>query len=145
MTSSYSEKIQKVKTALENVFVKKSDIKDNLTSTDINKPLSANQGKVLDSNKEDKSNKASTFTSKTDDVHYPTTKLVKDTFDNMTNAVDYYFDDTTEEIIFDYGLVTDNLIVADNLTTNSSTQVLSAKQGKVLGDMIGDAIDFINQ
>ena len=54
MTSSYSEKITKLKNALENVFVKKTDIKNNLTSTDINKPLSANQGKILDTNKVDK-------------------------------------------------------------------------------------------
>ncbi len=54
MTSSYSEKITKVKNALENVFVKKTDIQNNLTSTDTNKPLSANQGKILDTNKVDK-------------------------------------------------------------------------------------------
>lgn len=54
MTSSYSEKVAKLKNALENVFVKKTDIKNNLTSTDINKPLSANQGKILDTNKVDK-------------------------------------------------------------------------------------------
>ena len=54
MTSSYSKKIAKLKNALENVFVKKTDIKNNLTSTDINKPLSANQGKILDTNKVDK-------------------------------------------------------------------------------------------
>ena len=54
MTSSYSKKITKVKNALENVFVKKTDIKDNLTSTDTNKPLSANQGKILNTNKVDK-------------------------------------------------------------------------------------------
>ena len=54
MTSSYSKKITKVKNALENVFVKKTDIQNNLTSTDTNKPLSANQGKILDTNKVDK-------------------------------------------------------------------------------------------
>lgn len=54
MTSSYSKKITKVKNALENVFVKKTDIQNNLTSTDINKPLSANQGKILNTNKVDK-------------------------------------------------------------------------------------------
>lgn len=35
--------------------------------------------------------------------------------------------------------------IADNLTTNDSTKVLSAKQGKVLKDLIGDAITYINQ
>ena len=35
--------------------------------------------------------------------------------------------------------------IADNLTTNYSNKVLSAKQGKVLADLIGDAITYINQ
>ena len=34
--------------------------------------------------------------------------------------------------------------IVDNLTTNDATKVLSAKQGKVLGDLIGDAISYIN-
>ena len=37
-----------------------------------------------------------------------------------------------------------NPTIADNLTTNDSTQVLSAKQGKVLNDLIGQAISYIN-
>jgi len=35
--------------------------------------------------------------------------------------------------------------IADNLTTNDATKVLSAKQGKALKDLIGDAITYINQ
>ena len=38
-----------------------------------------------------------------------------------------------------------NPTIADNLTTDSSTQVLSAKQGKILNDMIGSAIQYIPQ
>lgn len=38
-----------------------------------------------------------------------------------------------------------NPTIADNLTTNDSSQVLSAKQGKVLNDLIGQAISYINQ
>lgn len=34
--------------------------------------------------------------------------------------------------------------IIDNLTTNDATKVLSAKQGKVLNDLIGDAITVIN-
>ena len=34
--------------------------------------------------------------------------------------------------------------IVDNLTTNDATKVLSAKQGKVLNDMIGTAITYIN-
>jgi len=35
--------------------------------------------------------------------------------------------------------------IADNLTTNDATKVLSAKQGKALNDKIGSAITYINQ
>ena len=35
--------------------------------------------------------------------------------------------------------------IVDNLTTNDATKMLSAKQGKVLNDLIGDAITYINQ
>ena len=35
--------------------------------------------------------------------------------------------------------------IADNLTTNDATKVLSAKQGKALSGLIGDAIQYINQ
>lgn len=35
--------------------------------------------------------------------------------------------------------------VVDNLNSTSSTNVLSARQGKVLGDLIGTAIQYINQ
>ena len=38
-----------------------------------------------------------------------------------------------------------NPTIVDNLTTNDATQVLSAKQGKVLNDLIGNAISYINQ
>ena len=35
--------------------------------------------------------------------------------------------------------------IADNLTTDRSTKVLSAKQGKELNDLIGQAISYINK
>ena len=35
--------------------------------------------------------------------------------------------------------------IVDNLTTDDNTKVLSAKQGKALSDMIGTAIQYIQQ
>ena len=68
------------------------------------------------------------------------------------SIVDYYFDDTTEEIVLEYtqgessgGQGGSSVVIADNLTTNDATQALSAKQGKVLNDLIGSAISYINQ
>jgi hypothetical protein len=34
--------------------------------------------------------------------------------------------------------------IVDNLSTNDATKVLSAKQGKALNDLIGNAISYIN-
>ena len=50
MTSEFATNLLKVYNAIINVLATKvniSDIKDNLTSTDVNKPLSAKQGKLL--------------------------------------------------------------------------------------------------
>ena len=35
--------------------------------------------------------------------------------------------------------------IVDNLTTDDNTKVLSAKQGKAIADMIGTAIQYIQQ
>lgn len=42
------------------------------------------------------------------------------------------------------GMLTSSDIV-DNLTTDNASKVLSAKQGKALKDLIGNAISYINQ
>ena len=44
-----------------------------------------------------------------------------------------------------YSNISGTPTIADNLSTNDATQVLSAKQGKILNDLIGDAISYINQ
>ena len=45
--SNYDEECATIKTALDNVYIKKSEIVDNLTTNDSTKPLSAKQGKAL--------------------------------------------------------------------------------------------------
>ena len=62
---------------LTNIFSRVSDIKDNLTSTDTNKPLSANQGKELKTQIDEKINSSD--------------------FDTVTATITYT-DDTTEEV-----------------------------------------------
>ena len=56
------------------------------------------------------------------DSKVPSEKLTKNTLDGKVNTSD----------------------IVDNLTTNDATKVLSAKQGKVLNDLIGTAINYIN-
>lgn len=53
----------------------------------------------------------------------------------------------TSELNNNSGFITSSSVptIIDNLTTNDATKALSAKQGKVLNDMIGDAIEYINQ
>ena len=63
--------------SLFNIFSKISDIKDNLTSTDTNKPLSANQGKELKTQIDE--------------------KIDSSDFDTVTATITYT-DDTTEEV-----------------------------------------------
>lgn len=57
---------------------------------------------------------------------------------------DYSTDASTIKTALDavYAKKTD---IVDNLTTNDATKVLSAKQGKALADLIGNAITYINQ
>lgn len=47
MTGTYDTETQLIKTAMDNVYVKKNDVVDNLNSTSSTNPLSANQGKQL--------------------------------------------------------------------------------------------------
>lgn len=75
-----------VDTARLNNYVLKSNVKDNLTSTDTDKPLSANQGKVLkglidnvdSTGKEDISNKVASISSNSTDTQYPSAKCLYD-------------------------------------------------------------------
>lgn len=47
MSSVYDTVVSAIKTALDNVYVKKTDVIDNLNSTSSVNPLSAKQGKEL--------------------------------------------------------------------------------------------------
>lgn len=62
-------------------YLQQSDVKNNLTSTDTNKPLSANQGKVLNTNKIETSAIATSFASTTSDSKVPSEKLTKTELD----------------------------------------------------------------
>ena len=70
-----------------------------------------------------------------DDVHYAAGRLH---YESFSNAI--YYSDVDEIGFIDKELAVkgDLPTIIDNLTTNDATKVLSAKQGKVLNDMIGD-------
>jgi hypothetical protein len=60
-----------------------------------------------------------------------------------TGIVSYTNSDGDMEELANLHNIQDNIV--DNLTTNDATKSLSAKQGKKLNDLIGNAITYINQ
>ena len=115
----------------------KGEIIDNLESTDINKPLSANQGKILQDTKLGKNEKheqtSDTITSMTG-YEKAGTGVVLPT-DSLNQAIGKL------EVKADKALdVANNAVSKDNivndLTTGGTDSVLSAEQGKVLKQLI---------
>lgn len=90
--------------------VKKTDIIDNLTTADKTKVLSANQGKLLNDTKFDKSQVTSA-------IENSTTKAA---------SVKLIYDLNNQKL--------DKKSVVDNLTTDDAGKALSARQGKLLSD-----------
>lgn len=90
--------------------VKKTDIIDNLTTADKTKVLSANQGKLLNDTKFDKSQVTSA-------IENSTTKAA---------SVKLIYDLNNQKL--------DKNSVVDNLTTDDANKALSARQGKSLSD-----------
>ena len=70
-----------------------------------------------------------------DDVHYAAGHLH---YESFSNAIYYSDVDGIGNIDKELAVKGDLPTIIDNLTTNDATKVLSAKQGKVLNDMIGD-------
>lgn len=96
------------------------NIIDNLTSNNSNAMLSAKQGKVLNDNKEDKSNKSSSITTDTGSTtKYPTVKAVEDYAQPIGNYLTSHQDITGKADINDF----DTLIATVNYTDNTSETV----------------------
>lgn len=91
-------------------IVKKTDIIDNLTTADKTKVLSANQGKILNDTKFDKSQVTSA-------IENSTTKAA---------AAKLIYDLNNQKL--------DKSAVVDNLITEDASKALSARQGKSLND-----------
>lgn len=77
-----------------------------------------------------------------DDVHYAAGRLH---YESFSNAIYYSDVDGIGDINKELAVKGDLPTIIDNLTTNDATKVLSAKQGKILNDLIGDAIDYVNR
>ena len=96
-TSTYATKVElngkADATALDDK-VDKTDIVNNLTSTDTNKPLSANQGKALDDKKIDKTSITTTIDGTNTDTQVPSAKSVYNLAGNE-NRRGYVFNNPT--------------------------------------------------
>ena len=93
--------------------------------------------------------KVTSWSSTPSDSNVASEKLIKDTLDTKQATL---VSGTSIKTINNESLLGSGNIatltssdIADNLTTNDSTKVLSAKQGKALNDLIGSAITYINQ
>ena len=92
------------------------------------------------------------FNSTTSDSKVPSEKLTKSSLDGKVDKVSGK-GLSSNDFTNSYKSALDGLgstyvpktDIVDNLSTNDSTKVLSAKQGKVLNDLIGQAITYINQ
>ena len=103
--------------------------------------------------------KVTSWSSTTSDSNVPSEKLVKDSLDNKVSKSSTTGLLKNDGTVMASGTGSSNWAVgnhthsgmltssdiADNLTTNDATKVLSAKQGKALKDLIGSAITYINQ
>lgn len=98
-------------------FVKKTDIINNLTSTVIDAPLSAKQGKILNDNL-------------ASHIHGNITNDGKIGTSNNSNK--NVVTDASGKITIENKPTIPSIV--DNLNSTSSTSVLSAKQGKILND-----------
>jgi len=90
------------------------------------------------------------------DEKVPSEKLTKNTLDGKANSTHTHTKSQITDFSHSHSIsdVTDlqtNLNakvntsdIANNLTTTTSGKVLDARQGKILADLIGDAIDYIN-
>ena len=112
-----------------NQKVATSDIVDNLTSTDTDKPLSANQGKLLQDNKED----ADSTILKEGDVEdsLNSTSTTKPLSANQGKVLQDGKEDADSTILKESD-------VENTLTSTSTTKPLSANQGKTLEDNKAD-------
>jgi hypothetical protein len=103
------------------------------------------------------------WSSTVSDTNLASEKLIKDTIDglsiptkisDLTNDSDFIETSSTSGLVKNDGSIDTNTYVdtddiANDLTTTTSGKVLDARQGKALkdyvDDLIGDAIDYINQ
>lgn len=159
MTSKYAEKINKVNNSIINKInslISNHNTNSSAHSTQFQSKADKTNGasQITDTAANTYTNISSSLTSSSTQANINSainTKLANAGAGD--NIVDYYFDDTTEEIVLEYTQSgnqgsdggTSSIVIADNLTTNDATQALSAKQGKVLNDLIGSAISYINQ
>lgn len=106
------------------IFLLRGDVVDSLTDFQTKKPLSANQGRVLSEKINAEIARATGELNNSIATLESTVESNKSTSDTSVSSLRTYADDTFIK----------KANIADNLTTNSSDKVLSAKQGKLLND-----------
>ena len=131
------------------IFLLRGDVVDNLSSYNQNKPISANQGRVLDLKNTDLNDRVNNLKEQLENKDSELGKKIEQlrtdmgTNDTSTLNTSKSYTDTNkselEQKITDLKTYSNDTFIAktsivDNLTTNSNKKVLSAKQGKTLDE-----------
>ena len=129
-----------------NARVKYTDVKDNLTSVDTDKPLSAKQGKELKTLVDTKANTSDMTTAlggksdvghthtKSDVTDFTHTHVKEDITDFAHNHDDRYYTESEMDTLLSAKVNTTD--IKDNLTSTDTDKPLSANQGKELKDLV---------
>ena len=136
-------------------YLQTSDVKDNLTSTDTNKPLSAKQGKELKTLIDNKPTVTVDSTWIANSTNPIQSKEIKTALDGKSNVIDFYYDNLTDELVINTSTETDfeDLILKEDKSnkvsswsnTPNDNHYPSEKLVKdYIDEKIGDILEYIN-
>lgn len=136
-------------------YLQTSDVKDNLTSTDTNKPLSAKQGKELKTLIDNKPTVTVDSTWIANSTNPIQSKEIKTALDGKSNVIDFYYDSLTDELVINTSTETDfeDLILKEDKSnkvsswsnTPNDNHYPSEKLVKdYIDEKIGDILEYIN-
>lgn len=136
-------------------YLQKTDVKDNLTSTDTDKPLSAKQGKELKTLIDNKPTVTVDSTWITNSTNPIQSKEIKTALDGKANVIDFYYDNLTDELVINTSTETDfeDLILKEDKSNKVSSWSNTPDNNhypteKLVKDyvdeMIGDILEYIN-
>lgn len=136
-------------------YLQKTDVKDNLTSTDTDKPLSAKQGKELKTLIDNKPTVTVDSTWVANSTNPIQSKEIKSALDGKANVIDFYYDNLTDELVINTSTETDfeDLILKEDKSNKVSSWSNTPDNNHYpteklvkdyIDEKIGDILEYIN-